>query len=277
MLFGTDAAPATIATMVTSHLFSLATTQAHGDAHMLPPEPWINVGEVEMSAVEHIDFEITSADLYPHPTLVGITELNVVDSDTAGDQYDITAEFNLVLLGDVDVSGYTLDNDGHVQMSSTTATQMIVVVPFIADIEDHHVGLTVNGSAEASPATIRTRDPLDGIEHAASWLSDLVGITFPYDADLHQEFTLSGLNGNSSQVYLSSDWEEPTLHVDLGGQEVVIASRYDVGSRVWDGKEGFDLYPPYYLSSSVDGLSEEAFTSLSQIWEYLVSPAATDS
>jgi len=289
-LFGASAAPAMLSQLIASHLQSLVYDPAlDPDPHPFPVESMLPIHDIDLGlgVLDNVyPIEWTEARLAPGSTIVGMLAVDVVDSPDpsaegqspggTGAAVDTpissTVEFQLIVLTDLQVAGYEIDQDGQVQMQSADAYSTVVVAPVVADVEDHYVEVTANGTAVAESAEQRFSDGHDALTWLLGELAQLSGVTLADDDTSLEEFALTGSADVSISGTLSGDvYDEWTLSFELAGTTASVSCVFDAGARVWAGKDSFDSRPPYFLTSDSAGVlsSGEPYSAIGEIWRHL--------
>jgi hypothetical protein len=157
-------------------------------------------------------------------------------------------------------------------MQSAEAYSTVVVAPVVADVEDHYVEVTANGTAVAESAEQRFSDGHDALAWVLGELAQLSGVTLADDDTSLEEFALTGFAGVSIIATLSGEvYDEWTLSFELGGATASVSCVFDAGARVWAGRDSFDSRPPYFLASDSAGVlsSSEPYSAIGEIWRHL--------
>lgn len=219
------------------------------------------------------------------PRLVGLREVEVDDVDDTDGAQTVFVSFTLLILCDLAIEGYDLDNSGVIVMDQRDVSSVLVSAPCVAELDSNRMVGAVHQSdtADATSAQERFSASYSAFRWLLSTLKGLSGITIDIDQESLQEnsipehFTLSGDNGetNTATVNNGDPGEPPVswqVHVD--GAEVVIACEYDANSRVWLGREdSFDMLPPYIVTSSSLAASHagEPWSAIGSIWRSLTT------
>lgn len=287
-LFGASAAPDKLTQLIAAHLETLVSDPADDpDPHPFPVDSMLPITDIELGGAI-LDYpypiEPTEVTLAPGSKIVAMVGVEVVDGPGPSDDnasvgatvdkpFSSTVEFHLLVLTDLAVSGYELDEDGQVQMHSADAYSNVVLAPVVADVEDLHVEVTPNGLSSADTAEERFTEGHDGLEWLLGELANLAGVTLVDDDSTLDEFLLTAVDSISVVATLEGDaYEEWELVFDLGDDSVSVSCVYDAGARVWAGSDSFDSRPPYYLVSGNldDGFGAgEPYSAISAVWHYL--------
>lgn len=291
-LFGATAAPNFLIGLITKHITELVALPDYGpDYHGYDGESMVPLGDITLTTAAFdppYAFEITNATLFAGGSVVAIADVDVVSGPgvqgadegvkaTNGDPdvanaYSHTVELRVLMLGNLEVTGYQLDQDGQVVMQTDGVSDALIVASFVADISDLHVELTAAGHARADLAEVRFDEPHEALEWVLGFLHSLHGVHLENDDITEDEFILSGTDDLTVTAELAgdahSDW---TLTFELGDDTVAISCHYDPNSRVWAGKDSFDMRPPYYVAEGEADApaAAEPFSALSRVWRYL--------
>lgn len=290
-LFGATAAPDFLVNLITREVLKLTTGPDPADHHGYSTELPVPLGDISLTTAAFdppYAFEVTDVALVAGGSVVAIAGVEVVsgpaiegqhDGGTAAVEgkgvtgtYNHTVELRILVLGELGITGYQLDQDGQVAMQTDGVGNALVVAPFVADISDLHVELTAAGDARADSAEPRFDDPREALEWVLEFLGSLHGVNLDDDDVDREDFNFSGINDLTVLAELVgeaySDW---TLSFHLGTETVAVSCHYDPNSRVWAGKDSFDMWPPYYLTEGEDVRwgAAEPFTALGQVWRYL--------
>jgi hypothetical protein len=267
--------------LVTDSLFgeirgALAADDGHG-----PPPRWIEVSDVQVGRVTDYDqgqidgyYGDVYVELEPSTTLVEVRDV-LVDSFDDG---VATASYSVILLSDVRVEGFVIDNDGNSVNDYVYLQDRLITVPYVVEICNGVLGEPrQTDSAESEDAQCRFNES----DEAYHWLYDevirgwsYVSIEIPTgeDRDLPLNFWLLGPSNRSEKVMvvgsLLEDWS-----VEFENSGVRVRAVRDETVRVKMSRdEWFDMSPPIYLVSEVGPAGRalpEPFAALGRVWEYL--------
>ena len=266
--------------LIIDELLERITESATADDRHGPPPAWIDVDDITVDAVdtgERREFDEIidpTFELEPAAALVYVAgvSLQVIDEDT-----DLVS-YTVVLLGDVRVEGYVINNDGNTVHEWMTLYDSIVVVPFDADIIDGELlQPRQSDTATARVSHQRFADEWDAYEDVWEIITDWAGITATSTngESLPTSFELRGPDGQRIEAEVSGgsiagqwtlEFTSPELELSTA-----ISSAYDPNSRAWLGREdSFDLYPPISLVSGTHRSRPGPYPALALVWQYLV-------
>ena len=249
------------------------------DPHSAPMSSWLPVSDIDIStpddwAAEEPPIEITDTSLAPTCELVGLWNVEVLDEESA----TATLEFSVVLQGDIDVTGYELDNDGVIQMRNTSVSDALIVVPYLVDVTDGQIGeLEQLGPATATDYPLHFRDGDDAFQWFVDQLEAFSGIKWDEEADWFEQdsVVLLGQNGRSAEVQVTGNrYDEWTATFMVGDTEWNVMCLHDPGARAALGRrDSFDVYPPYYFSTDSSQRHRRGnIVEVSRaLWTYLVA------
>lgn len=272
--------------------FAAQTTRQRRDARadfhdgLILPEWASEIADISVAGVlEEDDYgrrdgleDITGVDLAPNPQIVGVREVEVddVDYDTDNGDRTVYVTFTLLILCDLFVEGYYLDNSGITVMSSAQASDVVVSVPCVAELDQDREVATVRQSdtADAEPAEQRFSDPRDAFEWFLDTLESLSGIVVETDKassrDLNIPDRLTVYGDGGATIVVDIEQREPPMSWWAHSDEVgtIVYCEYDDDSRAWLGRhDSFDRYPPYSLSSSaVHGQTTGPWLGMAALW-----------
>jgi hypothetical protein len=211
------------------------------------------------------DFIPESADIADVVDLVAVADVYTqVTSTIADGEQDLptsaSVEATVYLIADLDSTGYELDNDGRVVPSSWAFPSSLVVAPVSVEIVDGVVvGVTAAGTAHGHVEEVAAfRDAAEALEDALGALALIQGLDLP-DGWPHQGGPDPEVPSSAGLVSLllhgdvNHEW---SISISVGALDVKIRCRHDGTARVWDSEGDFDAFPPYTLSSSVNGTRE---------------------
>ena len=152
-----------IAALLLEHFTSLAREDSEVTYPDPPPtESWINVSDLDLDRdlIEMLDV-VTTTDIHlsSGATVESIRDVEVLEFVVDDRGTVSTVEFKLVLLGDVEVDGYDLDNDGEIVMQHDWLTNLRIVVPFIVDVVDNEA--LVGEPEQTGAADVSSREELN--------------------------------------------------------------------------------------------------------------------
>ncbi|KSU56122.1 MULTISPECIES: hypothetical protein [unclassified Gordonia (in: high G+C Gram-positive bacteria)] len=214
----------------------------------------------------------------PSPQIVGVREVEVDDVDYDPDNGDHTVYvgFTLLVLCDLFVEGYYLDNSGVTVMGSGQASDVVVSVPCVAELDQDRTVATVRQSdtADAEPAEQRFSDPQDAFAWFLDTLESMSGIVVKTDnADMRDpsipgRLTVYGDGGSTVVVDIVQNDPGESWRADSDEVGTIMYCEYDVNSRAWLGRhDSFDRYPPYTLSSApAHGQTRGPWPGIAAVW-----------
>jgi len=286
-LFGAVMAPTQLVKLVTGEMDILTAVVDTEDWHSFPEESGVPLQQISLTPDlfdPPYSFEVTDVTLAAGASVVAIVAVEVVsesDDEPPTNEPEpsndatpttVTVEFKALLLGNLDVNGYQLDQDGQVVTQSTNIYGALVVAPFIADVEDLHVEVGAAGNAVADTSEPRFDEPHEALEWVIAELTNLHGVTVVDDDITNDEFVFTGVGDLTVIATMSGDaYSDWTLEFEVDDETVVVSCRYDPSARVWAGKDSFDMWPPYVLSQSAgdDSFAGEPYSAMSLVWRYL--------
>ncbi|WJG15899.1 hypothetical protein PWF70_23870 (plasmid) [Gordonia sp. Swx-4] len=245
-----------------------------GDFHDGPALPlWASIiSDISVAGVlEEDDFghrdgmeDVTGVELVPGAQIVGVRDVAVddVDHDAESGNHTVFVTFTLLVLCDLDIEGYHLDNSGVTVMDSGWVSDVVISVPCVAELDQDRTVATVRQSdtADAEPAGQRFSDPYEAFRWFLDALTGMSGMVVDTDSESLREgsipdrMTVSGDSGSPIIVDIDQgDPGEPPTSWRAQADEVgmIVECHYDADSRVWLGRhDSFDRYPPYSVSSS---------------------------
>lgn len=263
-------------------LESIAAAAAADDRHGAPPV-WVDITDISVGAVDSHDERALDELVDPAFKLEPAAELFCVDNvslQVIDEDADLVS-YTVVLLANVRVEGWSIDNLPDPAYQSMTLYDSIVRVPFDADIVD---GKLVQ-PRQADTATVhagqhRFPDEWEAYQDVLDTITGWAGITVipatTATEGLPTSFELRGPDGQriEAEVPRDSIAGEWTLEFNSPEMELTaeITSEYDPNSRVWLGREdSFNMYPPILLVSSTNRAARPGpYLALARVWQYLV-------
>lgn len=285
-LFAFDPAPSSATVLVTNYLqTAFSSALAADDGHTPPTDAWIPVSGFDIHTPPGLEdaFSGESVTLDPEPVLVGVRGVEVLLDDVRPEE--ATVRFEVVLLGQLTVSGYVIDGDGSVESTTMTLWNQLIEAPMIAEVQDLalHNNLTSDGPATVSDPERRFPDGLEARQWLADTLVAFEGVTVhPMDVEGFQgeaaddpgllfieadELALQSPLGRTVTVSFSgSVYDDWTADFEADELSAQLVCHYDPGVRVWAGRDSFDSADPFFVASDS---SPEPFSSLAAVWRYL--------
>ncbi len=139
---------------------------------------------------------------------------------------------------------------------------------------DLEAGVVVAARSEGEAAAFGYHDAYDDENDAYSAVLAEIDDLVP-DLDLSEKLAVSDSfddEVNEHQVHVEYsvvDAGEWLLRVEIDEDEAELSCSYDVGARVWDGKESFDMPGAYPLSVRISASSNPAWALSAWIIERL--------
>lgn len=262
-------------------LESIAAAEATDDRHG-PPPIWIDVTDITVNTVDSHDERAFDDLIDPAVKLEPAAELFCVDSVSIQviDEDTDLVSYTVVLLADVHVEGWSIDDPIEPAYQSMTLYDSIIRVPFDADIVD---GKLLQ-PRQSDTATVHAGQPRfsdeweayqDVLDTITGWDGITVAPAMTAIQGLPTSFELLGPEGQRVEVEvpggsIAGEW---TLEFNSPEMEFTaeISSEYDPNSRVWLGREdSFDMHPPISLVSSTNRVEPGPYLALARVWRYLV-------
>lgn len=265
-----------------SRLAAQARREQREDFHDVVP-PWIYSDEIDydysirvrspdLDELEHRD----SVEIgQPQPVPVSVSDVRV-DATGASEEWPRSVSFTLRILGGLDVHGYSINGDGHVNFETVHLPNVLFTVPCVVDeLALNQFGvLRPTAPAEATSAIDLYDDEIDAFAGFLGELEGLEGVTLREDVGSLEPttgttFTVEGpgTRHDTAEVWMSPD-SEAVWRIEFQESGVVIECTYDPDSRAWQGlKDSVDIFP--LCSVHAEG-SAEPYSAIGKLWFYLV-------
>lgn len=159
------------------------------------------------------DFQPTGIEFVDYPILAGISDVALYlrhDTELGRPNRESgTAEFTVVLLGDVDIQGYVLDNNGQVETISMGPSEALITIQCTATLKDGTFGAIQWGDANFDSRQVAFATHQDALMWLATTLSGLAGIEFGSDV---------GFPPNESSIVRGPHLRSAKIAGDDGGR-----------------------------------------------------------
>lgn len=182
-----------------------------------------------------------------------------------------TVQATMMLLADAEAAVSRLDDDGRNVTTVHTVPDVLLRANMVLDLE---AGVVIAARSEGEVAAFGYHDAYDDEDDAYSNVLQEIGDLVP-GLDLEEKLAMSDsfdvvVNGHQVQIeHTEPDAGEWQLSVEIDGDEAELSCWYDVGARVWDAQESFDMPGAYPMSVSISSSSNPAWALSSWIIERL--------
>lgn len=252
-----------------------------------PPPPWIEVSSISIPRLPREDRESLerfvddyTVELEPMPELVGLRDVSL---SAEGGRVEVS--YTVLLYGDLTVEGLTIDNDGSVIPEWDLLQDMMLTVPYVAEVQKEGLGTPrQTDSAVARPS----RREFDDATDAYNWLyhdelSEWLGVSVEAVDDANEpphRFRLRGPRGQVEEAVIQEDSVVDGWKLDFDGASVALVADEAGDTRAWvgDDDDSYVIVTPIMIhsaNSSGKTLSSAPYTALSAVWARLM--AAPDS
>ncbi|GAA1029135.1 hypothetical protein GCM10009565_58800 [Amycolatopsis albidoflavus] len=182
-----------------------------------------------------------------------------------------TVQATVMLLADAEAAVSRYDADDRYVTTVTTVPDVLLRANMVFDLE---AGVVVAVRPEGEVAAFGHHDAYDDENDAYFAVLEEIGDLVP-GLEMSEKLAMSEsfdeeINGRKVHVeYRAIDAGEWVLHVEIDEHEAELSCWYDVGARVWDGKDSFDMPGAYPMSVSISASSNPAWALSGWIIERL--------
>lgn len=182
-----------------------------------------------------------------------------------------TVQATMMFLADAEAAVSRYDADDRYVTTVATVQDVLLRVNMVFDLE---AGVVVAVRAEGEVAAFGHHDAYDDENDAYFAVLEEIGDLVP-GLDMSEKLAMSEsfdeeINGHQVHIeYRAIDVGEWLLRVEIDEDEAELACWYDVGARVWDGKDSFDMPGAYPMSVSISASSNPAWALSGWIIERL--------
>lgn len=184
-----------------------------------------------------------------------------------------TVQATMMLLADAEAAVSRYDADDRYVTTVTTVPDVLLRANMVFDLE---AGVVVAARSEGEVAAFGHHAAYDDENDAYSAVLDEIGDLVP-GLDMSEKLAMSDsfdeeVNGHQVHVaHAAIDAGEWLLRVEIDEDEAELHCWYDVGARVWDGKDSFDMPGAYPISVSISASPNPAWALSAWIIERLYS------